>query len=267
MEKLPHETIAQIFEMFPKEDGPENGGRIRYRAPLAQFSSVSRVWKASIERITFRELTIATDELDTFAALFKGGNISRHEALVFLSVVVILPDPANAMGCCAVTRKLNRKADTAVFTAALTKLFTILADTETRTVAAPAIFLTFTEAVRHSRTTEPRGTRTCPCQPADYHERQHSQQDVLKAEARAGQFKLVNENLVPQVTSVKTFELLETNYYNNFRDLRPTSISKIVSKLPHLECLSIGATDLYEWGGHRRHAQKQHTCNHLMLRS
>jgi hypothetical protein len=64
MDSLPPEMLAQII------------GIVRTDGNLARYSTISRAWKASIERLTFQRITITTDELDEFAVLFEGDNIS-----------------------------------------------------------------------------------------------------------------------------------------------------------------------------------------------
>jgi hypothetical protein len=66
MSKLPFELLANIVDTWPRGE------------PLAQYSS--------IERITFQCLTIATDELEQYAAAFSGDKFPHWAHLADLHV-------------------------------------------------------------------------------------------------------------------------------------------------------------------------------------
>jgi hypothetical protein len=156
--------MAHIFECFPKERVKISSTYIaRWRLPLAQYSPVSRAWKASIERLTFRELIIKTDELDAFASLFRWENISRRATLASPAIVFILPPPHNPADCCAVVRTPDRGADSAAFSVSVAKIFTILADLEALASETPPLSLKFHTAYRSSNFQEPSGSKAEPC--------------------------------------------------------------------------------------------------------
>jgi hypothetical protein len=264
MDTLPPEIITQILETFPIEQGPRTGSRKRraFRPEIARYSSISRVWNASIERLTFRSLTICTDELDAFAATFGGGKISRRAALTSLTVVFILPDPANPMGCCSVTRTLDREADSVMFSSAVVRLFAILSDLESRSIEKRPLSLIFLEGWRISKSAEPRGTTRVPCRPTDHHRYQHDIRKVKEAEAISGEFALLHIGDVPTVHGITILDYKGTHELSS---LRPTWIPAIVERLPDLEELLVWREDRYSLGRHERHARRECTQQHLML--
>jgi hypothetical protein len=255
MDTLPPEIIGQILTTFPEEQGPvTNCRQCVWRAELAQFSTISRVWQASVEQITFRSLSITTSELDVFVALFNGENISRRAALTSLMILVILPNPGNAMGCCPVVRTIDREADSAAFSTAVVKLFTILADLEARASRQPPLTLTFSEGVRPSRLIEPRGTMRVPCPSTGDGQNQHSRREVLEAKAMFGQFELLHEDSIPSLHDIGT---LVFQGYEDLSDLKPTWISGIVPRLPKLRKLLLWRTDSYNHGRQKRQTLRE----------
>jgi len=246
--------LNEIIESIPRE---EEGTTIFSRGDawsvrLAQYSTISRAWKAALERHTFRTLTITTDELEAFAGLFSGENISRRAVLTTLTVEFILPNPANAMGCCQVTRTLDREADSAAFSTAVRKLFTILADLEARTVEKTLLSLMFRKGWRHSRSTEPWGGTRVPCT-SKYGQRRHTRREVAEAKAMSGQFELLWEDSIPTVFGVTT---LDFKGFDDLEDLKPTWIPVLVARLRDLEKLWIRRRDDYDDGRNKRHAQR-----------
>jgi hypothetical protein len=255
MDTIPPEILAHIFDYFPEERAAVKSAQTyNWRPELAQYSTVSRAWKASIERRIFKELAIATDELDTFAALFDGENISRREFMTSLDIVFILPPPHNPTGCCAVVRTPDRSADSAAFSASVIKLFTILADLAARAPESPPLSLTFFKAYRVSKSQEPRGTTDkVPCMPP-VGKHQHRRRRVLEAKAVHGQFELIREDSIPMVHGIGSFQF---RVLHDLQDLRPTWIPAIVKRLPSLERLLIDSKVWYNAGRRRRHAQRE----------
>ncbi|KAF2824665.1 hypothetical protein CC86DRAFT_468004 [Ophiobolus disseminans] len=248
MDTLPPEIIAQIVEKFTEDQ------------KLAPFSTISRVWKASVERLTFKSLSVATSDLDELASLFNGDNISRRAALTSLRITVILPNPGNAMGCCPVVRTIDRAADSTAFSEAVVKLFSILADLEARATAQPPLSLAFPEGVRPSRTKEPHGSTKVPCMPG-YGNHQHSRREVRETKAKFGQFELLHETAIPTVYSVETLDFLG---YHDLSDLKLTWISAIVPRLPKLRKLILWRTDEYGDGRRKRVALRDQLSASLL---
>ncbi|KAF1830452.1 hypothetical protein BDW02DRAFT_633609 [Decorospora gaudefroyi] len=256
MEKIPLEILANILETFPLvyAASASDISSTVYRRQLAQYTAVSRAWKALIERYTFKSLTITTNELDAFAALFSGENISRRAALTTLNVIFVLPKPQNALGCCPVVRTLDRQADSFEFSASVAKLFTILADLEARATEKPLLLLSFLGAYRLSEEQEPKGTERVPCMPPYGKGRQHSRREVMEANALSGQFELVREEAVPTLQGITSFEFRGLWALS---DLKPTWIPEIFRRLSGVQSLLLTTKDKYEDGRNSRHAQRE----------
>lgn len=122
MDRLSTEVLARVIECLRADE------------KLAPYSTTSRAFKDSIERLTFRTLSITTDELDTFAAAFSEDGVSRGTGLTSVGITFILPDPSNGISCCDAGQIIDREADGAAFTASVVKLFTILADIDARAI-------------------------------------------------------------------------------------------------------------------------------------
>lgn len=93
---------------------------------IAKMSSVSRARTEPVERLTFRILTVATDELDDFVTLFDGPNISRWAHVAEICVVFVLDPLPNPDGCCAAVRSADRQTDSRVFSVSVVNIFTTL---------------------------------------------------------------------------------------------------------------------------------------------
>jgi hypothetical protein len=257
MDTVPPEILAHIFECLPEERvSIKSTYGSSWRPELAQFSPVSKACKASIERLTFQKLTITTDELDAFAAIFGGENISRPAALTELTFVFILPPPHNPAGCCAVVRAPDREADSAAFSASVIKLFTILAQLAARAPGSPTLSLQLFKACRVSESQEPSGSTAVPCMPP-YSQHQHPRRQVLEAKAVQGQFELMCERDIPVVPCITR---LDFRAFRDLDDLKPTWIPAIMARLPNLEQLFMIMYAPYTTGRHRRHAQRERGC-------
>lgn len=259
METLPAEIIDQILETFPAEYGPPTGTpqNRAVQRKVAGYSTICRAWRDSIERLTFKSLRICTDELDTFSALFSGANISRRAALSTLNVYTILPDPGNAIGCCDVTRVPDRNADGIAFSAAVVKLFTILADVNLRAkrLIPPPLSIVFSQACRSSIMTAPRASsRKVPCSPPVGHYR-HSRREVSEAQAASGEFEMVCSTEMPVVPDVQT---LDFRHSGGLSALKLTCIPDVVWPLSDLEQLVLLTEDHYHFGRLQRKARR--TC-------
>jgi hypothetical protein len=254
MDNIPAEVLANIIECFPEEQKYIGSTQaMTWSAQLAPYAAISRAWKASVERVAFKDLTVASNELDAFAALFSGDNISRRAYLASLTIVFILPNPENALGCCPVVRTLDRTADSVAFSASVAKVFTILADLAASATEHPPLYLSFYSAYRLSKWKEPKGSSTVPCQPG-YDKYQHSRREVLEAKAVSGQFELLRDESLPVLHDVKSFTF---KGFDDLDDLKPTWIPAIVGQLPSLERLHLHTKDLYSAGRLGRIKQRE----------
>jgi hypothetical protein len=271
MDSLPPEMITQIIESLPADNAAGGtvmfGHGIGWYSRIANFSSISPAWKASVERLTFRTLTITTDELDDFAAIFSGTNISRWSNLTSLTIRFILPDPTNGMSCCAAGQILDREADSTAFSATLIKLFTILALLESRAIEKPPIMLSFYEAYRRSRwkVYERYSGRECH----DVHGKKiHYRNEIREAKDVSGQFVLLHEDEIPTLGCIKTFDFKGGRWSDCLKDLKLTWIPILLRRLPGLETFSVTTEDSYNWGRQKRimHREGMLTCSRFSCR-
>jgi hypothetical protein len=241
MNNLPPEILAQIINIVERD------------GHLAQYATISRAWKGSIERLTFQRIHITTDELEDFAVLFEGSNISRQACLAHLLVDFILPLPPNADGCCAVTSPPDREADSAAFSAAVFKLFTIIAEITARAIEKRTFSLCFQNAWRR---TKPEGQQLSwrTCQLESPVPGKHSERQIRKAEARSGQFELLHADKLPTLRGITTF-----NYSELFDldKLKFTGVPQLVARLPDIEILRLRTTDQYRHGRLKRIEHKE----------
>jgi len=243
MNKLPPEILAHIIASGLDDD-----------ANLAQYSTISRAWKASIERLTFRELTITTDELDAFVALFDGDNIARRTHLAKLIVNFILPVPPNAHGCCAVESPPDRGADSAALSSSIAKLFAILAALADRSIDKPPLSLCFNNGCRRTKSHELRISSRARCWTIPGISRgKHSSRETREAQAMSGEIEFLHDTIIPTVRGVQEFE--HVGIYD-LEDLKPTWIPSIVARLPDLVRLRLGTLDSYEYGRLKRMERK-----------
>ncbi|KAF2027526.1 hypothetical protein EK21DRAFT_91441 [Setomelanomma holmii] len=209
LDKIPTEILALILDNLPKEIGKINSTRVTiYRAKLAPYTVISQAWRASVERLTFRDLTITTDELDEFAALFYGRNISRRAYLTSLNIVFILPPPRNALGCCPVVRTPDRAADSLAFSESVARLIEVLADIGNRVVDQPLLSLraTRTTHVCHKKVIV--ATRT---------------KRSLKLRPYLASFELVGKSDLPLLHDIGSFRF---QGFGGLRDLKPSWVPK-----------------------------------------
>jgi hypothetical protein len=239
MDSLPPEILAQIIDT------------LEFDGHLAQYATISRAWKASIERLTFQRINITSDELEGFAALFEGNNISRQACLAHLLVDFILPLPPNADGCCVVTSPPDREADSAEFSAAVFNLFTILADIDARAIEKRRFSLSFQNAWRRSK--PPAEGQRLPWRRCKFQSRlvpgRHPERQIRKAEARSGQFELLHADKLPTLRGVTTLD------YSEFYDLdklKFTGVPQLVARLPGIDILRLRSTDQYRYGRLKR---------------
>ncbi|KAH7090483.1 hypothetical protein FB567DRAFT_292813 [Paraphoma chrysanthemicola] len=248
MNKIPPEILAHVLEQIPKELNEGSSWRINsYHAKLACYATVSRSWRACIERVVFKELTVTTEELSIFIALFRGKNIARRAYLSTLYIVFLLPPTLNPLGCCPVTRVPNRLADSQVFSASVAEVFAILADLEARAIVRSTITLYF---FRTFRKPEPGmiGREYNACSALKFGA-SHYSRDIREAQAVSGQYELVHEEFLPMLYGIEAFKLSE---FDELRYLKHSCISKIVGRLPNVERLSLATEDSYERGRNHR---------------
>lgn len=115
MDKLPQEIINNIAASLPAQNGQASS-----RPALA---TASRAWYHAIERLTFRAITITSDELDHFKTVFSSPR--RRSLLKSLVLNVVLPaysDEACAMHVKADERARNDACATSALKALLAEL-------------------------------------------------------------------------------------------------------------------------------------------------
>jgi hypothetical protein len=243
MDTLPPELLNEISENIPQERG--------VRAKLAGYSSISLAWKAAIERLTFKTLSIRIpDDLDALSECFSGVNVSRRTALTSLIVKPILPRPGNPKGCCLITRPLDREADSVAFSKTMVKLFTAL-KLEGPIAGQSALSLSIWEVYRRSPVPgyeKGKATMPMPCK-----KWKHSERVQSKAIATSGEFELLYCDLIPKLHGVTTLDF--GGGYDMYA-LKPTWIPGIVGKLPDLEKLVMRKADSCEQSLDRRTAQR-----------
>lgn len=241
MNTIPPEIRDSIIGYLPLHGPHTNQGR-------APFSTISRAWKDSIERRTFRSLRIKSTELDEFGSIFKGPNISRRAALKYLTVDFILPSPADGPGCCDVERIPNRVADSESFSSSVERLFTILSRLAKRCSQKFPMTLTFRAAYRWSRYEGPEIGHYlhCPYVPGQV---QHSKRARRKARAKFGTFDLLSGVALPGLDDVSEFRFFR---YVEFIYLEWAAISRILKYMPRLETLFLDGYDEYKFGRLRR---------------
>jgi hypothetical protein len=237
MDTLPPELLNEIIENL-EEGRPtyekkfkvyHSQGR-QWAAKLAEYASVSLAWKAAIERYTFQSLKVTTEDMDMddLPKMFVGANISRRIALTSLAVTPVLPTPVTK-GCCLVTRKLDREADSVAFSKAMVKLFTAL-KLETPIAGQPALSITIWGGFRRRS-----GTLLITC-PMPCKKDKHSERVQAKVLAASGEFELRYEDSIPTVHGITT---LDFRGYNDMEAFKPTWIPGLVNKLPDLEKLVV----------------------------
>jgi hypothetical protein len=251
MDTIPTEILEHIIDSLAElhEWYKSPVQRIYHKAKFAQYASISQAWRDSIEQITFRDLTITTNELNTFASLFSGENIIRRAQLTSLTVNFVLPSPRNALGCCVAVRIPEREADSIVFSASLAKVFTILADIATRTSEQSPLALSFIEAQRPGQYWKSKYIEWTKCEP-----RNHTERQMLEAKAVSGYYELVCGEAIPALHGVATLEFKD---HNELGDLKPTWLPVLVDRLTDLEELLLRTEDVYEAGRCQRFAQRE----------
>ena len=262
MDTLPPELLSEIIENIPQERPTyENKMKIirsqgrSWAAKLAEYASVSRAWKAAIERFTFRTLSITTEDedLDALAKIIGGANVSRRVALTSLTVNPIFPTPGNTKGCCLVTRTLDREADSDAFSKAMVKLFTALKLEASIAGQASLSLNIYGGYRRRSGSRTPLAIIPVPCKKGKHSERAQS-----KAIATSGEFELLYEDSIPTVHGVTT---LDVRGFYDMEALKPTWIPGLVGRLPDLENLAVEKQDSNEQSLDRRAAQRNSMYN------
>lgn len=240
MNKLPAEILAEIIRECHAD-----------YIKIAQYSSISRAWKDPVERLTFRSLAVATDELDDFVALFDGDNIARWVYVTEIRVTFILHPLPNPEGCCAVVRKADRKTDSIVFSASVVNLFTVLSSLTARRAIERSFSICFNKlhrrATKHAALELAAGG-TCWEIPG-ISRGEHSGRETREAQAVSGQFELLQDTSIPHVHGITS---LEFTIGYDLESLRSTWIPEIVSKLLDLQLLRLSTLDKYAYGRLKR---------------
>lgn len=254
MEKLPPEILAEIINNLPGKEHPGYWLN-KHKKDLARYSSISRAWNASIERLTFRSLTVETDELDNFAALYSGDKISRRTHLRYLNINIVLPIPPNEMGCCPFSQPPDRQADSVSFSNSVAKVFTILADLAVRSWEQQPLTLRFLGATRLSKH-KGKVNKYESCKGLDGERGKHFSEEIREAKAVSGQFELLHEDAIPTVHGVTDFEF---RGFDLLEYLKLNWISGLVTRLPDLQRFKLAWDDSYENGRLRRMANRKCT--------
>jgi hypothetical protein len=262
MDTLPPELLSEIIEKIPQER-PTYEDKMKiirsqgrsWAAKLTEYASVSRAWKIPIERLTFRTLSITTqdEDLDSLAKVIGGANVSRRVALTSLTVKPILPTLGKPKGCCLVTRTLDCEADSVAFSKAMVKLFTAL-KLEVPIAGQASLSLNIYGGYRRrSGSPTPLATKPMPCKKG-----KHSERAQLKAIALSEEFELLYEDSIPTVHGVTT---LDVRSFRDMEALKPTWIPGLVGRLPDLEKLEVHKQDYKEQSLDKRAAQRNSMYN------
>jgi hypothetical protein len=243
MDTIPNELIDKILVNINWR-GVDN--------KLAQYSCISRKWQANIEKRLFKRISLKVPQhLETFAAVFAGPNISRLQHVKDLHVTFVLPSLASD-GCCDVQRIPNREEDCASFSSSVCRLLSILSELETRRALNPELRIGFSQAYREIGSRPLHSVNWGPCE-AELDRQKHDLEDVQEARARFGHFELENPGEICTVKGVAAFYFSD---YLELRDLRLSSVSHVLHRLPNLRDLKLTSRDKYEWGRMQREMRR-----------
>jgi hypothetical protein len=130
MENLPQELINRIVwfaERYPGQEKwyPAIGQSFRLTRSQSQFprlASLNRRWKEATEAITFRQLGVKSDDLDTLQSIVTG---NRRRYLARISFTALLPEYSDEACAQEETRDEQQSNDEA-FSQGISDLFAIL---------------------------------------------------------------------------------------------------------------------------------------------
>ena len=254
MNKLPPELYDEII------DWTEESKKTKYtnwKTKLARYAPISRMWKESVERRTFKKLTVHSNALIEFADMFRGANVIRRQALGSLFIRFIFPNPPDLSGCCVVTRVPDRNVESWVFTLSVRKLFIILSDLEQRLGNPLPISLCFVNASRRSyqfNKHDGYGVHLFRC-------KNHARSDIQEARATSGKYELYGLPM-PALEAVHRFQFWSGRLLEK---LKPTWVPTIMQNLQNLEFVEMLEGDEYEMGRRLRLQHRQGTISPVSM--
>lgn len=230
MDKIPTEVLENIIDCIPGKN-----------LKLAPYASVSRQFRAVIERRTFKELCVRSTNLDPLAAALRH-EPARRSYLKILSLKIALPGQEAG---CAVKQLQDRVADSAAFSAAVRKVLETL-KTDDDDAAPPleenALDLRFRRI----------GDKTMHCR-CDYHD----QAEILQAVADSGRITLAGADELPLLPAVRSLGFMGSDKYIC---LPPERAFELARRMPNLSSLLICLRDTFGMGRLRRLAERNSKC-------
>lgn len=235
MVHIPHEILSSIVEYF--------NAHVAGSQKLSEYATVSREWQIAVERITFRSLQIVGSDLNTFAKAFHDKNIVRRGYLRSIAIQCIFD--RNQGGCCQVTRTVNRKADSRLWSSLITRLFSTLENLSLRYTAQfqapPSISMVFDSAGRGKDAGgAPLVGHRIRCIDVE-----HTTKELEAARRRPGTILFEETGPLPSLLDVSSLQIYVRgeSWY-----LHPAWIGKLILKLPLLQTLDLELEDPYDWG-------------------
>ncbi|KAH9879248.1 hypothetical protein J1614_002687 [Plenodomus biglobosus] len=130
MDSLPQELINRIVwfaERYPDQDKwfPAIGQFFKSDGPPSQFprlAGLNRVWKEAVEAVTFRQLGIKSDDLDSLQAIVTG---NRRKHLTRLSFTALLPEYSEE-ACARKESRVEQHTNNEAFTKGICDFFAVL---------------------------------------------------------------------------------------------------------------------------------------------
>ncbi|KAF2819069.1 hypothetical protein CC86DRAFT_150510 [Ophiobolus disseminans] len=127
MQNLPQEIVDEIAEHLAHDTGhprPDKipDSRTTQRSGLASYATISAKWKTVVEKITFKRLSISSNELDQFQAIVHK---QRRGILSHVSFKVQLPEYSDA-ACAHVESREEQHSNNECFTRGIHALFAIM---------------------------------------------------------------------------------------------------------------------------------------------
>ncbi|KAF2276880.1 uncharacterized protein EI97DRAFT_324440 [Westerdykella ornata] len=229
MDQIPPEILANIINCLGGEE------------KLTPYASVSRQFRSGIERRTFRTLShLKSTDLDFLSAAFLNHPL-RRTYLKFLCLTVVLP-PLQA--CCPVTQIPDRDADSATYSAAVRKLFSILRkiDDVVGDIGQDGLELCFATVDPPSYSSHRIWCRT------------HNRRDIVGAIARSGRITLAGADELPFLRGVGLFLFMGSH---DFSFVEPGVSLEVAGKMPDFSSLVVYLRDSFTLGRVRRIAERQ----------
>ncbi|KAM0424899.1 hypothetical protein ACHAPT_009955 [Fusarium lateritium] len=236
MDKLPYALISLIISCLLEDD---TGDRKPWSKPppIAQYASISRSWQDAVERHTFSEVKVRSDEFSRFESAFRHTN--RRHALSTINYEIVLPRYSQAR-CWKFERPHEHAENLIVFSRAVHAILSTLHAWQVED-----------EAVN--------GAAGSGCRPIHLDMRAESRLDSSSLQRQGiGLYRMGGHFLdfiEPCSVLPKVKRVSEMSIRGVIRPLHPSAAFSIVSALPNLECICI---DLLEPGKARGDIQRQH---------